>query len=204
MHSTKLLVPFLRFKLLLLLLAIGLLAQAQASPALVQAQGVPPHIIMGVVRVDGGSVADGTRVIAWSGTEQAASTRVSGGRYLLQVPQPTGPRQLTFTVDTFVSTQTVPWEIGGANVLNLNASSEVSLLSLALEPLGNNLTRVFYFDRGTESWQFYDPRPRFNNTSSLTRLVAGEPYWLEVNRSQTVTLNGQVRRLDLGGNPLVW
>ncbi|MFQ6029717.1 MAG: hypothetical protein ACE5Q6_19740 [Dehalococcoidia bacterium] len=191
----------IRFKVLVLLSALGILA---LLPSLAQAQTVPPHILLGTAQIDGAAVADGTRIIAWYGEDRLMSTTVRDGRYLLQVSQPEGSLPLTFTVAAFAAAETISWEMGGGTVLNLSASSDVALLVLALESLGDNLERVFYYDSDSESWIFYDPRPQFASTSSLTELIAGEVYWLDVATDQTVVLNGQERELIAGGNQIVW
>ena len=79
----------------------------------------------------------------------------------------------------------------------------------ALEPLGDNLVRVFHFNGVNKSWDFYDPRPDFADLNTLTTLVNGEPYWVLVSEGQEdVLLNSKARNLTcVGGdcwNQLVW
>lgn len=77
-----------------------------------------------------------------------------------------------------------------------------------LAPLGNNLVRVFYYNNPTKMWLFNDPRPDFDDLNTLTTLANGQPYWVLVRESTSVTLNGRAHRLTcLEGdcwNIIVW
>lgn len=77
-----------------------------------------------------------------------------------------------------------------------------------LAPLGNNLVRVFYYNNPTKMWLFNDPRPDFDDLNTLTTLANGQPYWILVRESTSVTLNGRAHRLTcLEGdcwNIIVW
>lgn len=74
----------------------------------------------------------------------------------------------------------------------------------ALEPLSGSLVRVWSFDNATKEWSYYDPRPVFASTVTVTQLVRGQIYWIKVNEAQTVILNGSERILYLGWNLLAW
>ena len=74
----------------------------------------------------------------------------------------------------------------------------------ALEPLSENLVRVWSFDNTTKEWSYYDPRPVFATFNTVTRLVRGQIYWIKIKEAQTVTLNGSERTLYLGWNLLAW
>lgn len=74
----------------------------------------------------------------------------------------------------------------------------------ALDPLGDNLLRVFHFDNATKEWAFYDPRPDFASASTLTELVEGQAYWIEVKTDQTAILGGKNRTLIEGWNLVPW
>jgi hypothetical protein len=65
----------------------------------------------------------------------------------------------------------------------------------AIEPLGENLVRVFHFNNNTKQWTFFDPRPEFAQASSLDQFVEGQPYWVRVSEDQTIELGGQQRNL---------
>ncbi len=64
-----------------------------------------------------------------------------------------------------------------------------------LEPLGEILDRVFYFNNSTKEWSFYDPRSAFADVNTLIRLVEGEIYWLKVTEDSRTTLNSRFRNL---------
>ena len=74
----------------------------------------------------------------------------------------------------------------------------------ALEPLGDNLERVWHLDDTTREWTFYDPRPVFAESNTVKELVPGEAYSIRVSAYQTMTLNGQVHRLYAGWNLIGW
>lgn len=71
-------------------------------------------------------------------------------------------------------------------------------------PLGENLLRVFRFDNVNKEWTFYDPKPEFASFISLTELVTGKAYWIEVKRSQTKAVNGRYLDLFEGWNLVAW
>jgi hypothetical protein len=68
-------------------------------------------------------------------------------------------------------------------------------IAQAVEPLADNLVRVFRFNNTTKEWTFHDPRPEFAEANTLDQLVEGQPYWIRVTENQTVELNGQSRNL---------
>jgi len=90
--------------------------------------------------------------------------------------------------------------------LGLPGSTEIPETSVvkALEPLGNNLERVFHFDNATKEWTFYDPRPVFAESNTVKELVSGEAYMIRVSTDQTTTLNGKVQGLHAGWNLIAW
>lgn len=106
-----------------LFVAIAVLA---LFPTTLSAQQVPPHVFIGTVSIDGGVPPAGTEVIALvGGVEQGSSVVSSDGRYgPLLVLQGSGTT-ITFRIGTVDANQTVTWEQGGADVLNLTASSAV-------------------------------------------------------------------------------
>ncbi len=77
-----------------------------------------------------------------------------------------------------------------------------------LEPLGDSLERVFYFNNFSKVWTFYDPRPEFAGANSLSELVESQVYWLKLTEEIQADLNGSLRKLScINGdcwNQLVW
>jgi hypothetical protein len=107
-----------RFLVLLTVLALML-----ALPAVVSAQQVPPHVFHGTVMVNGLSAPTGTEVTALLGGQPVATDMVDqNGEYTLLVPQGTGD-EVTFRVGTLTAQQMGNWEQGGADIVNLTASS---------------------------------------------------------------------------------
>ena len=107
----------LRFLALLTVLALLL-----ALPAVASAQQVPPHVFHGTVTVNGLGAPTGTEVTALAGGQPVATDTVDqNGEYTLLVPQSEG--EITFRVGTLNAAETSNWEQGGANIVNLTASS---------------------------------------------------------------------------------
>jgi hypothetical protein len=106
-----------RFLALLTVLALLL-----ALPAVASAQQVPPNVFIGTVTVNGLRAPTGTEVTALAGGQPVATATVAqNGEYTLLVPQTEG--QITFRVGTLTAQQAADWEQGGAEVVNLTASS---------------------------------------------------------------------------------
>jgi hypothetical protein len=76
-----------------------------------------------------------------------------------------------------------------------NGATPASSAAQALEPLGDALERVFYFNNDTKAWSFYDPRSEFADANTLNELVEGRVYWIKVTRDVSPTLNQQQREL---------
>ncbi|HZA25547.1 MAG TPA: IPT/TIG domain-containing protein, partial [Dehalococcoidia bacterium] len=68
-------------------------------------------------------------------------------------------------------------------------------VSQAVAPLAESLVRVFHFNNNTKEWSFFDPRPEFEQASTLDQFMEGQPYWIRVEADQTVQLGGQQRNL---------
>ena len=78
----------------------------------------------------------------------------------------------------------------------------------ALEPLGDNLVRVFHFNHDNRTWEFYDPRPEFAELNTLSVMSVGRPYWILVRDSDRVTINLVTHHLTCRNgscwNRIVW
>jgi hypothetical protein len=110
----------LKMKFLGLLAVMALLL---TLPAVASAQQVPPHILIGTVTVNGLPAPVGTQVRAMIGGQQVGATTIgSNGSYQIQVAQGDGT-EITFMVGNLTAQETATWEQGGADVLNLTASS---------------------------------------------------------------------------------
>ncbi|HZA22103.1 MAG TPA: hypothetical protein VFA32_05785, partial [Dehalococcoidia bacterium] len=101
---------------------LSVLALLFALPAVVSAQQVPPHVFIGTVTVNGLPAPAGTEVTALADGQELVSTTVEpDGTYTLLVPQTEG--EVTFRVGTLTTQQRADWEQGGADMVNLTASS---------------------------------------------------------------------------------
>ena len=99
--------------------------------------------------------------------------------------------------------------IGELTVAEESAAGVPLPLPGAMEELGDNLVRVFYFNGVDKIWSFFDPRPDFADLNTLTDMVEGQPYWILVSEgAEDVVLNNKSRTLTcVGGdcwNQLVW
>ena len=84
---------------------------------------VPPHFLMGSVTSGGAAVPDGTMISPFVGEAKSPqeTTVVSNGQYklLVNVPEFRGDKPIEFTIDGIPAMETIDWEQGGADVLNL-------------------------------------------------------------------------------------
>ena len=84
-----------------------------------------------------------------------------------------------------------------------------SPLPESVTDLAGSLVRIFHFNTSSKVWTFYDPRSEFEGLNTLTKLAAGQPYWILVSENVgNVVLNGRTRSLTcVGGdcwNQEVW
>ena len=99
--------------------------------------------------------------------------------------------------------------IGELTVAEESAAGVPAELPGAVEELGDNLVRVFYFNGVDKTWSFFDPRPDFADLNTLTEMIDGQPYWILVSEGVVdVVLNNMSRTLTcVGGdcwNQIVW
>ena len=104
------------------------LALLLAIPTTVFAQNARPHVFVGTVTLDGATAADGAAVTAWVDGEQVAATTVKGGDYDLLVVSTAGfaGATVSFKVSGVDASQTIAWEEGGGDIVNLIASTSSS------------------------------------------------------------------------------
>jgi len=101
------------------------LALIIAIPASVFAQSARPHVFVGTVTLDGVAAADGAAVTAWIDDEQVGATYASEGDYVLQLESIAGfpGSTVSFKVSGSDASQTIAWEEGGADIVNLIAAT---------------------------------------------------------------------------------
>ncbi|MBM3943317.1 MAG: hypothetical protein FJ316_10430 [SAR202 cluster bacterium] len=82
-------------------------------------------------------------------------------------------------------------------------AADLSLpLQETLAPLGSNLIRVWWFDNAGKAWYLYDSViPEFR---TLTRLRAGQAYWVKVDHFQRLTIASTNYDLFGGWNIIAW
>ncbi|MDA0265186.1 MAG: hypothetical protein O3A93_12970 [Chloroflexi bacterium] len=105
---------------------ITALALLLTIPTAVFAQRVPPHIFTGTAVLDGATAVDGTAVTAWVDGAQVAATNISASTYTIKVDEVDGSfsgKTVSFRVGSANADQTATWIQGGADILDLTASS---------------------------------------------------------------------------------
>ena len=104
---------------------ITALALLLAIPTSVFAQNARPHVFVGTVTLDGVAAADGAAVTAWIDGEQVGATTASAGKYVLQLESAAGfpGSTVSFKVSGSAASQTIEWEQGGADEVDLTAAS---------------------------------------------------------------------------------
>jgi uncharacterized protein (DUF2141 family) len=66
--------------------------------------------------------------------------------------------------------------------------------------LGDRLVRVWYLDRATQDWQFYDPDPAFASFNRLTEVTSGQVVTVIITDGEPVEFQG--KSLYQGTNPI--
>ena len=99
--------------------------------------------------------------------------------------------------------------IGQVEIVAEGPTGLANPLPAAMEAMGDQLVRVFYFNGVDKTWSFFDPKPEFDGLNTLTEMVNGQPYWILVSEDvDDVVLNNKTRNLTcVGGdcwNQLVW
>ena len=86
----------------------------------------------------------------------------------------------------------------------LENTGDIQMVESAVEDLGDNLVNIWHFNDYTKGWSYYDGE----EGGTLTHLITGETYLIQVKSTVEVTLNGRVRSLfcvdGKGWNQLVW
>ena len=86
------------------------------------------------------------------------------------------------------------------------SAGNITESALATVNLGDNFVRSFNFNNDTKSWTFYSPEAP--EASTQTNFITGESYWILIDESQEVILNGKTRNLTCAAgscwNQIVW
>ena len=112
---------------------ITALALLLAIPTSVFAQNARPHVFVGTVTLDGVAAADGAAVTAWIDGEQVGATTASAGKYVLQLESAAGfpGSTVSFKVSGADASQTIAWEQGGADEVDLIAATSSGTTGVA-------------------------------------------------------------------------
>ena len=66
--------------------------------------------------------------------------------------------------------------------------------------LGDRLSRVWYLDRATQEWSFYDPAPEFADFNTLDAVSSGQVVQVIISEGDTIDFQGTT--LYAGTNPI--
>ena len=117
-----------------------------------------------------------------------------------------GVQTVAVTVDGLTSNGVFTIIEGTAVVQTLPTLPPYTLPTDALASLtqGENLLRVWTFNNGSKTWEFFDPRPAFVNANTIITMVPSYIYWFQLKQDQAVSLNGRVVSLFEGWNLVPW
>ena len=92
----------------------------------------------------------------------------------------------------------------GFTIIRGGAIGAAVLVANGIDPLGENLDVIWYFDNDSKLWTFYDGM----EGSTLTHLIAGEPYLIKVKGTVEAILNHRSVTLTCSNgncwNNIVW
>ena len=119
---------------------------------------------------------------------------------------PPGRQTVTVAVDGWAAKNvfTVVEGVAVTRALPLASPSTKAADALASLTQDENLIRVWTFDNGSKTWEFFDPRPAFSKANTINSMVSSQIYWIRLNRDQTTSLNGTVMPLFKGWNLVPW
>lgn len=164
----------------------------------VSGEGFPPNALISNVRAGNINV-----------TNSLSPSTDNGGNSVSYFAMPVflpGAQTITVTAGgiTGVTSYSVLEGTPVSQALPTPKPSTLPVDALASLTQGENLIRVWAFDNSTKRWEFFDPRPAFNNANTIKVMVPGRIYWLRMNRLQTAALNGKVVDLFSGWNLVPW
>ncbi len=137
----------------LVILPLAVFALLTTLPLTAQAQGEPPHIVIGKAIADGSAAATGSTVTAWDGnTEIGSATTGEGGNFFLQVSRPSGS-VIHFKVNGVFANETLSWWESGYST---GSNSERFILT------------VGEADPDATPWPTPTPTPTLPPTPTLT------------------------------------
>ena len=188
------------------LVKIGSFAVPAATVTVTPNQAQPGDIVsLSATDMKPYAEADYVKIGGTSYNDPGANTDIDGNITIEDVLVPgldPGTYSVIIDVDGTVA-------IGELEVLAEGPTGQSATLPEAVETVGDELVRMFYFNGVDKTWTFFDPRPEFAGLNTLTSIINGQPYWILVSEEvENVVLNNKTRNLTcVGGdcwNQLVW
>ena len=161
-------------------------------------KGFPPNIAVSTARTGGINVLGSPRLVTDDDGDFVK---------IFNMPVfPPGRQTVTVAVDGWAAKNvfTVVEGVAVTRALPLPSSSTKAADALASLTQDENLIRVWTFDNGSKTWEFFDPRPAFSKANTINSMVPSRIYWIRLNRDQTTSLNDTVVPLFKGWNLVPW
>ncbi|MCH8894267.1 MAG: hypothetical protein IIB32_12275 [Chloroflexi bacterium] len=138
----------------------------------VEAAGFPPSSGLSKLEIGLADVRTGVKT---SNTQGALTTSFI-------VPGLTGSQIVTVKIGAeTVSTSLTVLKTAGTAAAATTAPAEIFADLIAND---DNLVRVWRFSNATQTWEFYDPRPAFEQANTLEKSGAGDIVWVNVTSEQ--------------------
>ena len=136
-----------------------------------------------------------------------------GGQNVTTLPTPATDRWGSFTATVQVPQLSPGRYAVKAIIEDANGDSATEFLQVVEEVivvstapadvfagLGDRLSRVWYLDRATQEWSFYDPAPEFADFNTLDSVSSGQVVQIIVSEGDTIDFQGTT--LYAGTNPI--
>ncbi len=169
------------------------------------------------ITVSPAEVQEGGKITI-SGTNFRARSTIQkvtiGGESVINAPAPVALRDgsIEFVADVpFVGTgtHTVVVEDGAQNTASVSltitdepAAPVITDPAELFAPLGDRLVRVWYLERSTQVWSFYDPDPDVAAFNTLTEVSSGQNVSIIISSGESVEFQGMPLPLYQGTNPI--
>ncbi|MCI0812088.1 MAG: hypothetical protein J4O10_11115, partial [Chloroflexi bacterium] len=138
----------------------------------VEATGFPPSSGLSTLTIGGADVRSG---VVTTNTQGSLSTSFI-------VPGVTGSNIVT----VIIGSETVSTSISVLAASGTAAAATTAPAEIFADVIANddNLVRVWRFSNATQTWEFYDPRPAFEQANTLEKSGAGDIVWVNVTSEQ--------------------
>lgn len=164
-----------------------------------------PYLVSGTVLVNDAPASDGLIVNGMVNNEVIAGVHVAGGLYSMTIPQSYQDETVVFLLDGKPTADLVELNVApGTFILQNLRLTTIDPLPMALLDIVADYDRVFYYQRESRVWQYYNVDPDWMALNTLSALVLGENYWIHVTRDTSLDHAGRRISLTTGWNLIAW